>query len=71
MRFLLGDEGDKQVKSQKSKVRNIFAQCPMPNAQCPMPNAHRLLLKVSKVKTGNCNKFGMVLLEAGKVMRKP
>ncbi|WP_277880402.1 MULTISPECIES: hypothetical protein [unclassified Calothrix] len=44
----------------------------MPHAQCPMPHAHRqLILKVSKVQTGDCNKFGIVLLEAGKMMIKP
>ncbi|OUL18859.1 ribonuclease PH [Nostoc sp. RF31YmG] len=30
-----------------------------------------MMLKVSKVKKGDCNKFGIVLLEAGTVMIKP
>jgi len=30
-----------------------------------------MMLKVSKVKKENCHKFGIVLLEASKVMIKP
>ncbi|MBD6616298.1 ribonuclease PH [Komarekiella sp. 'clone 1'] len=29
------------------------------------------MLKVSKVKKGNCNKFGIVLLEVGNMIIKP
>jgi hypothetical protein len=29
------------------------------------------MLNVSKVKKGDCNKFGMVLLEASNMMMKP
>jgi hypothetical protein len=37
-----GDEGDNQVKSQKSKVRRGDKErIAMPNAQCPMPNKNK------------------------------
>ncbi|WP_277878211.1 hypothetical protein [Tolypothrix sp. FACHB-123] len=28
---------------QNSKLRILFAQCPMPNTQYPMPNAQKLV----------------------------
>ena len=38
---------------------------------CLLLSNSGIMLKVSKVKTGNSHKFGMVLLEVGNMIMKP
>jgi len=50
----------KRQRSRGERIAFYFSCAPLP----PM-------LKVSKVKKGDCNKFGIVLLEAGNMIMKP